>query len=83
MSADDLVTLRSDLDPTEAYILKARLEADGIRAYLLGAEHVQADWTVAIALGGVRLQVRARDQQAAANILAAMERGEYKLPDTD
>ena len=83
MSADDLINLRDNLDPAEAHILKARLEADGIRAYLLGEQHVQTDWTVSIALGGVRLQVRRRDAEAARNILAALERGDYELPEED
>lgn len=83
MSYNDLVTLRDNLEPTEARILKARLEADGIPAWLHGEQHVQADWTVSIALGGVRLQVRNRDVKPARNVLAAIERGDYQLSETD
>ena len=82
-SPNDLVSLRDNLEPVEAQILKARLEADGISAYLHGEQHVQADWTIAIALGGVRLQVRSRDCEAAKAILAAVERGDYALGETD
>lgn len=83
MGTNELETLRNNLDPTEAHILKARLQADGIPAYLHGEQHVQTDWTIAIALGGVRLQVRSRDFEAANAILAAIERGDYALDETD
>ncbi len=81
MSHNDLITLRDNLDPAEAQILRARLEAEGIPAYLLGEQHVQIDWTASIALGGVRLQVRTRDEGPARAILAAIERGDYALDD--
>ena len=83
MSDKDLVILRDNLDPTEAHILRARLQVEGIPTFLVGDQHVQTDWTVAIALGGVRLQVRRVDQVKAGGILAAIDRGEYDLEEAD
>ncbi|MDX1496500.1 MAG: DUF2007 domain-containing protein [Salinisphaeraceae bacterium] len=79
MSPEDWVTLRDNLEPTEAHILKARLAAEGISCHLHGEQHVQMDWSVAIALGGVRLQVAASDEATARKILIAVERGDYAL----
>ncbi len=83
MSINNLVILRSNLEATEAHILRARLEAEGIPAFVQGDQHVQADWSVAIALGGVQLQVRSRDLPAATAILKAVDQGEYELLDMD
>lgn len=83
MSDQDLVILRDNLEPTEAHILRARLQVEGIAVFLLGEQHVQTDWTVAIALGGVGLQVSLADEAKARAILAAIDRGEYSLSDSD
>lgn len=82
-SLNDLITLQAHLEPLEAQILRARLQADGIPAYLLGDQHVQANWLHAIALGGVRLQVRARDEVQAVRILEALQRGDYELSEQE
>ncbi len=52
-----LVTLAKFLDPWEAYIVRARLEADGIPATVAFANHAIADWPMSLALGGTCVQV--------------------------
>jgi hypothetical protein len=74
-------TLRQFLDPTEAHMVAARLQASGVPAFVADANLVQANMLLGIALGGVRLQVPAGLITEAKNILAAYERGEFSLDD--
>ena len=65
MVTDQFVTIDRFFDPVEARIAAGRLEASGIPVHLLGIHHVSANSMVAVALGGVRLQVpRARVEEA-------------------
>lgn len=41
----------------EAHIVKSRLEFEGIPAFVVFEHHVWADWSLSLALGGVRVQV--------------------------
>jgi hypothetical protein len=77
-----LVTVSSHINPTEAHIMRCRLEADGIDAYVAHEHHVGLYWLQATALGGAKVQVDADDAGAATEIVGAVERGEYALPDT-
>ena len=43
--------------PTEAHIAAGKLESAGIPVFLLGINHASANWLLANALGGIRLQV--------------------------
>jgi len=54
-----LVTLARFLDPWEAYVVRARLDADGIPATVAFANHVIANWPISLALGGTSVQVPA------------------------
>ena len=66
-----LITLGRYLDPWEAHVLRARLEAEGIPAYVSNDSHVLANWSLAYALGGVALQVPAeRESEARATVVA-------------
>ncbi|MCX7072041.1 MAG: hypothetical protein NTW01_13745 [Gammaproteobacteria bacterium] len=66
-------------DAVEAQVLLGRLLADGIDAQLADQNHVQADPLIALALGGVRLQVRHRDLTPALAVLERLARGDYAL----
>ena len=66
----DWVTIaRYDL-PYEAQIARARLQAEGIQTFIADEHTIGMQWLYANALGGVKLQVRARDAAWAAEILA-------------
>lgn len=69
------------LDPTEAWLLHGRLRAEGIAAVVADAHLVQTYSLLAIAVGGVRLLVPAAQIEAARAVHAALERGDYALPD--
>ena len=76
-----LVTVSTHLEPTQAHIMRCRLEAEGISAFVAHEHHVGLNWFLATALGGAKVQVSAEDAEAAKRIVEAVESGEYVLPD--
>ena len=70
-----LVTLAKFLDPWEAYVVRARLEADGISATAAFINHAIANWPMSLALGGTAVQVPASSLEQAQKILAAYQAG--------
>lgn len=54
---------------TEAHIIKSRLEAEGIEAFLFDQFTVDTDPLVSHAIGGVKLKVWAEDEEKALQIL--------------
>lgn len=54
-----LVTLARFLDPWEAYVVRALLEAEGLPATVAHAHHAIANWPMSLALGGTAVQVPA------------------------
>lgn len=77
----DLVIVAKCLVPTDAYLLQGCLVAGGVPAVVADANHVQADLLIAPALGGVRILAPASYVALAEEILAAYERGDYRLDD--
>lgn len=74
-----LVTVaRTEMAP-EAHILRGRLEAEGIPAFVQHEHHVTLDWFISNALGGVRLQVPVEHAQAAIDVLKAVREGGFAL----
>lgn len=65
-----LITVDRFLHPTDAHIAAGKLESEGIPVYLLGINHASANWLIANALGGIRLQVPHRFAEAAREILS-------------
>ena len=61
--------------------MRCRLEAEGIEAFVAHEHHVRLNWFYATALGGAKVQVAANDAEAAKQIVEAVARGEYALPD--
>ena len=41
----------------DAYIIKGRLEAEGIPAFLSDDQYITMDWSLSLALGGVKVMV--------------------------
>lgn len=78
-SQRSLVTVERYLHPTEAHIAAGRIRAEGIPVHLHGINHVSANWLIANALGGIRLQVPARHVARAKEILAT----EVQFEDTE
>ncbi len=73
-----LATLGRYFDPWEAHILRSRLEAEGIPAYVIGDQHIIANWPLSVALGGVALQVPRAYLVQAHEILTAYHAGTFE-----
>lgn len=70
-----LVTLARFLDPWEAHVIRARLEADGIPASVAFANHAIVNWPMSIALGGTAVQVPASCLEQSRKILSDYHTG--------
>ncbi len=77
----DFVTVAHFFIPTEAHILRGRLESEGIPAVVTDANLVQANNLISVAVGGVRVQVPVEFAPEAEGIVDAIQRGEFMLPD--
>jgi hypothetical protein len=64
---------------TEAHIIKSRLEAEGVEAFLFDQFTVDTDPLVSHAIGGVKLKVWAVDEERAMKILDSIP--EYSVDD--
>ena len=82
-STGDLVTLVVNLVPTEAHILQARLDAEGIFATVADAHLGQVGWAIPAAAGGARVLVAERHVERAKVVLAQLQRGDYRLDEHD
>jgi hypothetical protein len=65
----DLVTLRRYRDLSEAIVARTLLESAGIYVFLRDENLVRLDWQVSNLIGGIRLQVEAKDEAGAAELL--------------
>ena len=72
-------TIARFLIPTDAHILKGRLEAEGIPVHLADGNLVQTHNLIAIAVGGIRVQVPASHAAEAREILAAIRSGDFAV----
>ena len=70
---DDLAIIAKFPTPTEAYLAKAKLEAEGIESMVLDDNIVATDWLYRDLVGQVKLQVRQDDAAKAKAILARQE----------
>ncbi|MFP4315081.1 MAG: DUF2007 domain-containing protein [Desulfovibrionales bacterium] len=55
--------------PAMAHLTKAKLEEEGIPAYIRDAHTIGIQWLYSIALGGIRVEVDARNEERALQIL--------------
>ena len=76
-----LVTIARFTNPTEAHLLRMRLEAGGIEAFLQDENTIQMDWAISNAIGGVRLQVAEEELEAARELLKQDQGAEEGEPD--
>ena len=70
-----LVTVAKFLDPWEAYVVQARLAADGIPATVAFANHAIVNWPMSLALGGTPVQVPPNFVAQASEILSNYQVG--------
>jgi hypothetical protein len=66
---NNFVTIRVFTYPSEAIILKGRLESEEIECFLMDELTVQVNPLYSNAIGGVKLQVRENDVERANEIL--------------
>ena len=71
------VTVATFLEPSEAHIVCGRLQAEGLDATVAFDGHVGANWPMALALGGVAVQVPVEQIAGAHEILRGYASGEY------
>lgn len=64
-----MITIAQFSKPEEAHLLRMRLEAGGVPAFVLDENIVQMDWLYSNAIGGVRLQIAEEDAERAQEIL--------------
>jgi len=65
-----MITIASFSKPENAHLLRMRLEAGGVTAYILDENTVQMDWLISNAIGGVRVQIAEEDIENAREILS-------------
>ncbi len=70
-----LVTIAAFSHPTEAYVLKSRLEAEGIWSFVADEYTVTMYWLYSNAVGGVKLQVKGPDVERAREVLGLEQTG--------
>lgn len=81
MPGRDLFVIAQYMVPTDAYLVQGRLTASGIPAVLADANYAQAYAMANAALGCVRVLVPQSYLQQAADVLAALARGDFTLSD--
>jgi uncharacterized protein (DUF4415 family) len=64
-----MVAIRSFPDVMQAWLARSSLESAGIECCLVDDNMVRLDWGISIILGGVKLQVRPEDAEAAIEML--------------
>jgi hypothetical protein len=64
-----VTTVATFSKPEEAHLLRTRLEAAGIPAFVQDEHIVQMDWLYSNAIGGVRVQIADEDVPAAQEFL--------------
>ena len=69
LEESDLTTIATFADGVEASIAQQTLAAEGIDAYVHGDAMATTMWHLGVALGGVKLQVAAKDQAQALQII--------------
>jgi ribosomal protein S27AE len=64
-----LVTLATFMDPPMAYLAKSRLEYEGIPSWIADDYHINLQWTISLALGGVKIRILESDYEDAQKVL--------------
>lgn len=77
----DFVTVGRFLNPTDAHVVCACLQAGGVPAFVADANLVQMHSLIGVAVGGARILVPEARVAEAMEIIAAFNRGDFALPD--
>ncbi len=64
-----MITIATFSKPEEAHLLRMRLEAGGIPAFVQDENTVQMNWLYSNAIGGVRVQINEEDVPKAKEVL--------------
>ena len=72
-----LVTVKTFTSPWDAYIVKGRLESEGISAFIANEHHIWVNWPLSNALGGVKIQVPPNQLEQAEQIIEIHMEGGY------
>ena len=72
-----LVTVRTFTSPWDAYIVKGRLESEGITVFIANEHHIWVNWPLSNALGGVKLQVPNNQVEQAEQVIDLHMDGVY------
>lgn len=64
-----MLTVATFSKPEEAHMLRLRLQAGGVPAFIQDENMVQTDWLYSNAIGGVRVQIDEDDEDRANEIL--------------
>jgi hypothetical protein len=75
----EFVTIARLLVPTQAHILRSRLEAEGVPVLMADGNFVQTNDLLSIAVGGIRVQVPASFVPQALEIMTAIRTGQLAL----
>ncbi len=65
----DLITIARYRDLSEAIVVRTMLESAGIDVFLRDENLVRLDWQMSNLIGGIRLEVEAKDEARAAELL--------------
>ncbi len=65
-------------NPLEAHIIRGRLEFEGMPTILAFDQHIWANWSFSLALGGVRLQVPSTYSEEAKEVLLEIRAGSFE-----
>ena len=77
----ELITIRKFRDLPEAILAKGLLESSGLECYLADDNMVRMDWFISNFVGGVKLQVKPEDGEAANAILEQPIPEQFELDD--
>ncbi|MBL4623138.1 MAG: hypothetical protein JKY89_12150 [Immundisolibacteraceae bacterium] len=75
---DNYQTVAAYTTAIEAHIVKRRMEVEGIPAVVQFEHHVWANWSLSVALGGVRVQVPHSYLDESVNLLENLQAGMYE-----
>jgi len=73
-----LITVSAFREPYEAHLLRGRLEAEGVPAFVVHEYYIANDWTRSLALGGVKVQVHRDFYGEAREVELACRNGEFR-----
>lgn len=66
---NELVTVGAFIFPIDAYLLKTRLESEGIQCFLADDITSYIYWLWCLAIGGVKIKVKESDVELAAEVI--------------